>query len=134
LQQFAQSFGANGLTYPICVNNFGPAFQTIAMKLSQVMASPSCLQGTIRNKMPSSGTFMPDCTVTEIIPNGATTTIPSCDVSANTAPCWQLATSATCAGGNVLQLNAGATPPPDNAVFKVDCAVCTSGVTESGCP
>jgi hypothetical protein len=134
LQQFAQSFGANGLTYPICVNNFGPAFQTIAMKLSQVMASPSCLQGTIRNKMPSSGTFMPDCTVTEIIPNGATTTIPSCDVNANTAPCWQLATSATCAGGNVLQLNAGATPPPDNAVFKVDCAVCTSGVTESGCP
>jgi hypothetical protein len=134
LQQFAQAFGGNGLTYSICSANFGPAFQGIATKLTQVMASPGCLQGVIRNKMPSSGTFMPDCIVTEIVPNGATTTVASCDANGGTAPCWQLATSTTCNGGNVLQLNAGSTPPPSNAVFKVDCAVCTPGVSQPGCP
>ena len=34
LQLFAQQFGGNGLTYSICSDNFGPALNTLAMKLS----------------------------------------------------------------------------------------------------
>jgi MYXO-CTERM domain-containing protein len=35
LHQFVGAFGANGLEFPICVADFGPALSTIAMKIAQ---------------------------------------------------------------------------------------------------
>jgi hypothetical protein len=139
MAQFVESFGGNGLLYSFCSTNYGPALNTIAMKLSALLA-PRCITGQIATR-PNSTTL--DCTVTDLVPDGkggtTMTLVPACADNGNTAPCWTLdpGNPAAPPAGNgcpatehVLNVNRGGAMPPDNLRDEVDCSICTPGVSD----
>ncbi len=137
LQQFVQSFGGNGLVYPICSNNFGPSLQTIAQKLSALIG-PSCITGNVANRL---GSQIPDCTVTESTPdpNDPTktqqTVIPNCADNMMTKPCWTMevpdAMTNCPRGAHVVKIMRDG-QAPDNTRNEVQCSRCVPGVDDPG--
>jgi hypothetical protein len=139
MQQFAQAFGANGLEYSICSNDFSPALTAIAGKVAAVVAQSSCLVGAIRNKDLTGATFDPDCTVTAYTVNAQNvavkTAVPSCSSTNGTGPCWQAVTDSACApDDHAFVFTPGSTPPQSNDHLKIECVACLPGVFQPGCP
>ena len=145
VQQFVQEFGGNGLVYSICLDNFGPALNTIAMKLSQLIG-PKCIVGTLWDKDgdPANG-VQPDCAVIDHEPNGSGTAtldrvVPACADNGNTPPCFSLRAPMgmeNCpANSNVVQINRGGVTPPNNLRNSVSCSICIAGVPDPAhsCP
>ena len=135
--QWVQAFGSNGLFLTICADSFAPALMTIATKLSMLLG-PQCIDGTLRDGDPSTAALDPICTVTDsYVMQGQTITsaVASCASNNNTPPCWVLADDAMhCPNGKVLQVNRGSATPPSGLNSQVSCELCSSGVTEPGCP
>jgi hypothetical protein len=144
LQEFTAAFGANGLVYSICQDNYGPALNTIAMKLSYLMA-PRCIPGPFvdANRDASDG-VQPDCTVIDRLPRASgaplDTPVPACAGNGNIAPCWSLrapfASESCAAGEQVLQIDRGGVMSPDELLVLVKCATCAPGTLDAGagCP
>ena len=145
MQQFVQQFGGNGLTYSICQDNFGPALNTIAMKLSQLIG-PKCIVGTVWDKDPATAGTQADCAVIDHVPNASgsgptvDTTVQACADNGNSPPCWRLrapaAMEACPANSQVVEINRGTVTPPDNLRNSVSCSICIQGVSDPthGCP
>jgi hypothetical protein len=144
VQQFVQEFGGNGLVYSICQDNFGPALNTIAMKLSQLIG-PKCVVGQLWDKDGDggNGSLTPDCAVIDHVPNGSGTgtvdsVVPSCADNGNTAPCWSLRAPTTmeqtsCPSGHIVAINRGGAQPPDNLRNSVSCSICIPNVADPHC-
>src|SRR4030095_9882026 len=104
VQEFTQAFGSNGLVYSICQDNFGPALNSVAMKLS-TLVGPAWLQGPFADKdrNPSNG-VQPACTVIDRVPRPVAapidTPVPACTENGNVAPCWMFATTPACTAGS----------------------------------
>jgi hypothetical protein len=94
LTAFVQSFGGNGLLYPLTAGQgFAPALQTIAQRLA-VLIAPPCVTG-VRDMRPDLPGLQPDCTAENSFTAVDGTTLrhvhapmPSCDVAS--PPCWSL--------------------------------------------
>jgi hypothetical protein len=143
MQQFVQEFGGNGLVYSICEDNFGPALNTIAMKLSQLIG-PKCIVGTLWDKDGdgNNGSLTPDCTVIDHTPAASgtgtvDTAVPACADNGNTPPCWSLrqpmGMENCAAGSHVVSINRGTVTPPDNLRNSVACSVCIPNVADPRC-
>jgi hypothetical protein len=144
IQQFVQQFGGNGLVYSICEDNFGPALNTIAQKLTQFL-QPKCVTGQIARRP---GSTTEECTVTDLVTDEAgrpvETRVPSCADNPDARPCWRLVagTGDMNAGGNGcasdrhLVETVRASTPPDNLRISVSCSICIPGVADAarGCP
>jgi hypothetical protein len=126
LAEFVRAFGENGSLYSICAQDFGPALQTIAEKLSQLIG-PKCIGGTLANPT--------DCTVTDHFTRqggGGTndTVVPACDANGGTPPCWRLEPgngANMCAPGTfVMNIERGGMMAPLNST--VSCALCAPNV------
>jgi hypothetical protein len=142
LAQFTQSFGANGLVYSICQENYGPALNTIAMKVAQTMNAPACIAGPFvdKDRNPANG-VQPDCVVFHRLPRVGTspldTPVSACAESGNAPPCWSLSASAMCAAGeSQLIVNHGGAAVPEGLLLVVKCETCTPGISDpaAGCP
>ena len=145
VQQFVSEFGGNGSVYPICEANFGPALNTIAMKLSQLIG-PKCVVGQLWDKDadPMNG-VQPDCAVVDHVPaasgtNTVDSTVVECDANPGVFPCWRLRAPMgmeNCpANSNVVQIDRGGVQPADNLRNSVSCAICINGVSDPAhsCP
>ena len=127
IKQWIDSFGANGIFYPICANDFKMAMTTIAQRIHAKLGA-SCVSTNIALLDPMDPTMGHNCTVTQkttdAMTNKQTTVqIPECDGARSVTPCYQLAeNSAQC------------TDPTAKTLFKVcNDASCMmmQGATES---
>jgi hypothetical protein len=136
LAQFVRAFGPNGSLHSICAQDFGPALETIAEKLSQLIG-PKCVPGTLADKDGDrSNGLTSDCTVTDHFARsggGGTSdvVVPACDQNGGAAPCWRLQpgdpnTNACAAGTFVMNVDRGGAAPPLKST--VACALCAPGV------
>ena len=128
LLAFVESFGGNGLYYPICGGHYAAALNTVAQKLA-VFISPPCFEGVRDIDLVTPG-LQAECVVTDTVaqPDGSSTTtlLPSCDQSA--PPCWSLDTSSSpweCPGKLVVSVDRGPAYCPDNtASARFECVGC----------
>jgi hypothetical protein len=143
MRQFVQEFGGNGLVYSICEPNFGPALNTIAMKLSQLIG-PKCIVGRLWDKDIATAGVQPDCTVIDHVPAASgtgtvDTPVLSCDENPGVTPCWRLVAPGAMmcpADSNVVNIDRGTTPAADNLRNSVACAICIDGINDPdhNCP
>jgi hypothetical protein len=135
MQQFVTQFRGNGSTFNICDTDYTASLNTIATKLSALIG-PKCIAGTIANKSATSAT--PDCTVTDVLPDGKggtiQTVLPACADNGGVAPCWdlQVGTGPLPAGNGCPANQHVLTPmrtgtPPDNLKSAVECSICVAG-------
>jgi len=137
--EFVKEFGANGLSLPICSDNFAPSLKRIGDLINQTLRPP-CITGTVANK---AGTSEPDCTVVSHTLNGLNgfidSTVPACSANAGAAPCWRL-TTGMCSGGangQIVEVSADPSLPTTTSQnATVNCALCIPGVSDAarGCP
>jgi hypothetical protein len=101
LQQFADSFGANGSYQSICADGLGA--QTIAAKLAAAAAGWPCLDNSLAAKQ---------CTFVDHLAGGGTATLPSCTATNGAAPCWSLGPDGSCTNGHVVEFKRDANAAP----------------------
>jgi len=114
IKQWIDDFGANGVFYPICANDFSTAMVGIAKKIHQKLGA-SCVSTNVAYNTPGDPASGHNCQVTQkITDSGGTVTtarLDECDGTGATvgnAPCYQL-----------LLNNAQCTDPTAKTLFKV---------------
>jgi len=93
IKQWTESFGTNGIFYPICANDFKTAMTTIAMRIHQKLGS-SCVSTNIA-KDPNDPTGQKhNCTVTQkttdALGKQTTQRLVECDDAKSQTPCYLL--------------------------------------------
>ena len=109
IKEWTDSFGTNGVFYPICANDFSSAMKGIAMRINQKLGA-SCVSTHIAKMM---GTNKHNCTVTQKITDssGKVTTagLDECnDPTGSNAPCFLL-----------TEMSNACTDPTAQTLFKV---------------
>jgi hypothetical protein len=132
-----REFGTNGLSFPICADDFRMALQGIADKIIDRFAPP-CVVGTVAKRP---GTGEDDCSVVSQTPDGMgrliEASVPSCGATGGAGLCWQfVAGGNACTGQLVTVVRDPAAPLPTSQDIKVQCALCVPGVPDAsrGCP
>ena len=103
IKQWVDSFGANGVFYPICASDYSKAMAGIAARIHERLGA-SCVSGNIAPSPadPSRHDCSVSRTVTESGTNNSTTvTLPECNDGAQNAPCYRLTSnSPQCPAGS----------------------------------
>ena len=93
LEQFANEFGANGLSISLCDVTLANAVQRVTERIAIDLAPP-CL-ASVRDTDPQTPGLQAECSVTNVSrhPDGSMTksSLPSCDAGA--PPCWRMVPS-----------------------------------------
>jgi hypothetical protein len=134
IQQWVNSFGANGLSASICADSMAPALQSIGQAIGSRVAT-TCVTGPFPYAYLST---QPDCRLADRLLgdngfNGAQL-VPNCLDSAGNGPCWTVSDDPHCPGGSkVLKVDRRGTAIP-TAGSQFTCAPCPAGDTVVGCP
>lgn len=140
LAKFVDSFGDGGLFESICRDDFAPAMQHIARKITEQIAP--CVEGRVYDTDVAAAGIQPDCSVSE---NGydelANPTpgvgVPSCASTGGAAPCWRLEAPADGACDKfpdrlAMVVDHGSTPALPNTDARWSCRVCPNA-TDPAC-
>lgn len=95
IKQWVDTFGANGIFYPICSDNLNKAMVGIADKVHQKVGAPSCIVGTVAwvdANDPSQGhrcqvTRKSTDTSTGVVTTAA---LPECNANVDNVPCYKV--------------------------------------------
>ena len=136
VSELVGQFGDNGLMLSICDDEFAPALEVIAQRIS-IFVEPPCIEGQVATRP---GTSEPDCTVVSHARTNGTLVdapVPSCADSGGAAPCWDLVAGQGACTGRTMQISGDRSAPPATSQdVAFDCALCVPGVTDAarGCP
>jgi hypothetical protein len=126
LIDFVGAFGGNGVILDLCDGQFAPALQLVARTISEIV-DPACVSN-VRDTDPATPGLQAACTFTDhVAANGSyvDSSIPSCDDTSGTPPCWRLVTSDACRPGYVVDIERGADWCDEAGQFvTVECLAC----------
>jgi hypothetical protein len=136
IKQWVDTFGSNGIFYPICSDNLNKAMVGIADKIHQKL-SGACLPGNVAWVNDANHAEGHQCQVTRAtkdVATGVVSTIslPECDATVGNAPCYRLsAASSACsdpAAKNLFQVCddstcVGQTAGSGNVSTKIVCTL-----------
>lgn len=135
IQQWVNSFGSRGVTFPICADSLTPAFQSIGQAIAD-RAGALCVNGPFPARSDST---QPNCRVADLFPGApvgeAGQIIPNCVDNGGTASCWTAVDDLVrCGTGTKSLVITRTIPAPASSFVGITCDACPNTVpVKLGC-